>query len=674
MATKQSLTRILKGIGLFFLFSVMIYSTSHAAFAEDGDVVIVLDPGHGGSDVGAISVAGTHERDINLEIAKACKAKLDKYDGITCYLTRNSNLTYYTLKKRASIAEKYGADYLISLHNNSASSSSAHGACVYITQNKTDDKYYKESKKLANKICTNLKNLGLTNNGVLTRSYGSGTYSFGGTWDYYGVIRESMFNKIPAMIVEHAFLSNSGDYYGFLNTSAKLKAIGEADADAILAYYGITDLKSSEDLTINKTSAILYTGEIESFQVSKNGKLASDLTWTSSNPAVATVNDGVVRAVSCGQAVITVSNSDSSQILTATITVEADGLSLVEGDAHVATITFASSETSLYEGETYRQLPSLTSDTSGKKPSNQTLRYRSSDSTVASVDSDGKVTALGKGTCYITARSTDGSGIVGYYKLVVLRKVSSISLSAKSAKITIGKNILITPTVSPANASDTSVVVESLDSSIAKITSNGRIKAVKAGTVKVRFQSKDGGASAYASITVLPKAKNVKILTRQATNMNRIVLKKGTSLQISALTTPRAASDDVTYKVKNTKIASVDENGKVTGIKKGHTTITVKSKYSSAKKKIKVYVTNYKNHSSSFKVTKRNYSKSVGDSFQIKTKLTPVLNTDVLKYTSSKKTVAKVNKYGYVTCLKKGTTKITITCRKKKLTVKVKVK
>ena len=111
--------------------------------ADPASFVVVLDPGHGGHDSGAArSYSGVTvaEREINLKIALACKAELEK-SGVTVYLTRYDNNTYYSLTERAQIAENYGADLFISIHNNSSTNTNASGSEVWVPNSSAYNHY-----------------------------------------------------------------------------------------------------------------------------------------------------------------------------------------------------------------------------------------------------------------------------------------------------------------------------------------------------------------------------------------------------------------------------------------------------------------------------------------------------------------------------------------------------
>ncbi len=93
-------------------------------------VVVVVDPGHGGEDPGAVSRNKTMEKDIVLSIAKRLQSELNRRKGIKAYLTRTGDY-FISLEKRIEIAKQYGADIFISIHADSSFSSSVRGSSVY---------------------------------------------------------------------------------------------------------------------------------------------------------------------------------------------------------------------------------------------------------------------------------------------------------------------------------------------------------------------------------------------------------------------------------------------------------------------------------------------------------------------------------------------------------------
>ncbi len=92
--------------------------------------IIVLDPGHGGEDPGAIGPRGTKEKDVVLALARRLQKTLDESAGIKAFLTRRGDY-FVPLDERIKIAREYGADLLISLHANGSSKRHTRGTSVY---------------------------------------------------------------------------------------------------------------------------------------------------------------------------------------------------------------------------------------------------------------------------------------------------------------------------------------------------------------------------------------------------------------------------------------------------------------------------------------------------------------------------------------------------------------
>lgn len=113
---------------------------STEAQADDGGKkVIVLDPGHGGKDPGAIGYSGMYEKNITLSMGKELKAMLDKTGKYKVYLTRSTD-KFIPLRDRVKIARKYKADLFISLHADSTKNRSAKGLSVYTLSETASDK------------------------------------------------------------------------------------------------------------------------------------------------------------------------------------------------------------------------------------------------------------------------------------------------------------------------------------------------------------------------------------------------------------------------------------------------------------------------------------------------------------------------------------------------------
>ncbi len=209
-----------------------------SAQANDGTIVVALDPGHGGTDPGATS-NGLKESDITWKIAQACKAELENYQNVRVYMTRTQNETL-SLIERVRRAAEQGATVFVSIHINSAAATSAHGAEVWYPN---DSSYNKDAhttgKELSQKILDELTALGLSDRGIKTKDTQTNSkYPDGSVRDYYGVIANARERGIPGIIVEHAFISNLEENRK-LADDAFLRQLGQADARGIVKTFDL---------------------------------------------------------------------------------------------------------------------------------------------------------------------------------------------------------------------------------------------------------------------------------------------------------------------------------------------------------------------------------------------------------------------------------------------------
>ena len=225
--------------------------------AKAGNLVVVLDPGHGGKDPGAQGVNGVYESHLTLKIAQYCKAELEQYSGVTVHMTRTGD-TYpggtggasADLDNRVAYAKSVGANVLVSIHLNSTGLGTAYGAEVYYPNSNYNAGIGSEGKNLAQKVHDELVNLGLHGRGIKIRNTANGsTYPDGSPSDYYGLIYRAKKAGFPAIIIEHAFIDNQSDYNNFLSSDAKLQSLGVADAKGIAEAYGLSKGKWELDGT-----------------------------------------------------------------------------------------------------------------------------------------------------------------------------------------------------------------------------------------------------------------------------------------------------------------------------------------------------------------------------------------------------------------------------------------
>lgn len=229
----------------------------------NSNVTVVLDPGHDDSHSGA-SGYGAHEENLTLKIATYCKEELSTYNGITVYMTRSSGACPYggnsvssgtCNERRVAFASSVGANIYVSFHLNASTNNSANGVGVYYPNSNYNANAGQIGKDLATKVYEKLTALGLSKwaTGVMIWNATYDKYDDGSVADYLAVIRNCKKAGIPAILIEHAFISGNSDYSNFLSSDEKLKALGVADATAIAEYFGLT--KGAQTVTCTYTQS-----------------------------------------------------------------------------------------------------------------------------------------------------------------------------------------------------------------------------------------------------------------------------------------------------------------------------------------------------------------------------------------------------------------------------------
>lgn len=218
---------ILLFCSVLLIYNTSIYSQASALIENDDNLVIVIDPGHGGENLGTDVNPDFYEKDINLITANALIEELSKYPGITIYSTRTSDVDL-SLKERAVFAKEVNADFLFSIHYNASEKHTIFGAEVWIPLKAP---YHAPAYQFAYLQLQEMEDMGLFNRGIKTRANDNGN-------DYYGMIRESVARDIPAVIIEHCHVDEERDSK-FYSSEEMFKEFGRRDAKAIAAFFDL---------------------------------------------------------------------------------------------------------------------------------------------------------------------------------------------------------------------------------------------------------------------------------------------------------------------------------------------------------------------------------------------------------------------------------------------------
>ena len=217
----------------------------------------------------------------------------------------------------------------------------------------------------------------------------------------------------------------------------------------------------------------------------------------------------------------------------------------------------------------------LTATVNPSNASNKNVYWTSSDQTVATVDNTGKITAVKAGTATVTVTTEDG-GKTATCKVIVNEKiypVTGVTLDKTSVELTEGDVTVLTATVNPSNASNKNVYWTSSDQSVATVDDAGKVTAVKAGTATVTVTTEDGGKTATCKVIVNEKIYPVTGVTLDKTSVE---LTEGDVTVLTATVNPSNASNkNVYWTSSDQSVATVDNTGKVTAVKRGKAVITV---------------------------------------------------------------------------------------------------
>ena len=309
-------------------------------------------------------------------------------------------------------------------------------------------------------------------------------------------------------------------------------------------------------ITLDQTSIKLREGESATFVATIKPSNATDqaITWRSSNEAIAVVDaNGTVTAIKEGTATITANVGEK----TATCEVT------VKKDVPVSSIMLDKTELTLSVGDQETLVATVKPDNATEK----TVTWASSNEDVASVDENGKVTAISIGNVIISAKA---GNITAECNVTICVAVSSIKLDKGELTLYEGEEYTLTATVYPDNATDKTVIWRSSDYTIAGVDWYGKVSALKGGVVIIT--AKAGDKTAECRVTVRTPVSSISL------DKTELTLKPNESYSLVANISPVNASDKtVVWSSSDSQVVSVDNTGKVTALKEGTANISAEA-------------------------------------------------------------------------------------------------
>lgn len=376
--------------------------------------------------------------------------------------------------------------------------------------------------------------------------------------DERGVTFESS-NTAVATVSASGLVTAKGPGTATITVTAK-------DGSGKKATCTVTVTQPVKGVTVSPSSVVIQKDNVQKLTASVVPENATNkkLIYKSSNETVAVVsNDGIITARSEGWATITVC-SDENPAIYGTCTVKV-GLPV-----YVTKITLDTTNVTMWAGATRQLGVSI-------EPANadiKTVTYGSSNPDVATVSSNGLITAKKKGTATITVTATDGSGKSASCAVIVKQPVTGIQITPNGFTLVKGDVKDLKANVSPADADNPDVIWTSSNTNIAAVSSKGQVTAVNEGSCVITATCKDN-ASISASCTIVVGTP----VTSVALAPNRASMNTGEIILISASVLPtNATNKGVIWSWTSTDGGVINlTNGSVKALKAGTVTVTAKA-------------------------------------------------------------------------------------------------
>ena len=318
-------------------------------------------------------------------------------------------------------------------------------------------------------------------------------------------------------------------------------------------------------LLIDPAEGRVATGRTLKLTVSSDGREISNktkITYESSDETIAKVSNGTITGVSEGKAVIKVSAVfEDEAVLEASAEIEVYVPVTALRAQQTATV-FAGDQLDLNELVTV----------SPENATEKRVVFEVDDPEAAEVDANGGLKGLKGGKVTVTVTSAEETDQPKTAKITVNvnQAVSAITLSDSSFQVGKGKSYTLEATIGPEDATDKSLTWTSEDPTIASVSNTGVVSGKKGGKTKITCTAKDGsGVTATADVTVITAVNSISFQKKA------VAIIKGHTKRCEVTINPSDASNkSLKWYSSNTAVATVSDNGTITGKAKGSCTIT----------------------------------------------------------------------------------------------------
>ena len=511
---------------------------------------IVIDPGHGGTDVGALGFNPyMHEDYVNRQIATELAAIL-RNQGASVLLIDTSGSAKVVLQTRVAQASAFKPQIFLSVHSNSATNSAAHGTEAYY--------FYDFSKQFCSYV-----------NSALHSAMNSANR--GAKYGLYYVTRTTQYS---AVLAECGFMSNQSEYLQLLQNypqiaSSLANGIGSYISSIYSGYtatgtetVGKVSQVPVKGVTLDKSTLELAVGAAGQLTAKLSPEDATDqsVTWVSSNNGVVTVDqNGSLKAIAAGTANITVKTTDGGYTATCKVTVKP--VAVTEVWLNQTSVTMK-----------VKDIIVLNASVLPENATEKAVTWSSSAPNIVKVE-NGKLTALAEGTAVITAKCDNKTATCTVTVQKADVPAESVTLDKTTLEMTVNGTEKLTATVLPQDATVTTIEWSSSNSDIAAVEQDGTVTAKAEGVVTIT--AKCGEKSAECTVTVKAAVVEATGITLDQTALN---LTAGGTAALKATVYPDNAADKtVTWSSSAPGVAEVDTNGTVTAKTAGSAVITAQT-------------------------------------------------------------------------------------------------
>lgn len=388
-----------------------------------------------------------------------------------------------------------------------------------------------------------------------------------GTFEYSVEQRRATFVPDTQLEYETTYTASIADTVRSAEGGRLTGASGGALSWSFTTEEAPDEVPAVTTVAVNPPAAAVIVGDDIQLEavVTAEGGASTDVTWESSDEALATVDaDGLVTTLALGEVEITATSVFNNTVSGSAI------ITIVDAPAVVSiTVTPA---TAALELDGSQQLEANVVAVGGAE---ETVTWASSDEDVATVDEDGLVTAVSAGVATVTATSTFDDTVYGSAEITVLPEaVLSVTVDPADATLEAGDEEQLTATVETQSGASDAVTWTSSDNAIATVDADGLVTAVAPGTATVTATS-DFDDTVSGSATI-----NVAGVTEISVSPETASLIVGATEQLTAgVTALHGADDSVTWTSDDEAVATVDADGLVTAVSAGTAVITATSNY-----------------------------------------------------------------------------------------------